>query len=146
MEWLKIAVRPSTLLRAVAALLWSSTSRHEEARREKNPDRARELRKEGDADAEAHNEMWEASHEGAVVHDESVTTKNNSAPTLVNHNKIGIPEKGRTRDIVIATILALSIMVNVVLGGLYLSSQRAVVDAYKDSKTQVSVKEDNDEE
>jgi len=144
MEWLKIAVRRSTLARAIEALLASSTNRHQEARQTRDKKRSLELRREGDADAEAHKEMWGASHEEAVVHNESVTASHNSAPTMVNHNKIGVGEK--SRDLIIATVLALSIMVNVVLAGLYLSSQRSVVDAYKDIKTQVWVRQDKDDE
>lgn len=89
MEWLKIAIRRNTLVRAVDALLASSTNRHEEARRTKDEKRALELRKEGDADAEAHNEIWGASHEGAVMHDSSV--RDNAGPVQIT--KIELPEK-----------------------------------------------------
>lgn len=66
----------------------------------------------------------------------------NTAPVQKNEMKIS----GSGRDLFWSTILALSIMVNVVLGGMYLSSQRTVADAYKDIKTQVWLRQDKDEE
>lgn len=62
MEWLRIMIRRTTLLRAVAALLFSSTARHEEARKEEDSERSASLRQEADADADAHNELWRVSH------------------------------------------------------------------------------------
>jgi hypothetical protein len=45
-----------------------------------------------------------------------------------------------------SVVLALSIMVNVVLFSMYLNAQHTVVDAYRDIKTQVWVRQDKDEE
>lgn len=109
MQWLKIAVRKSTLLRAIAALLSSSTARHEEARHTQDPKRALELRKEGDADAEAHNELWEADHGGAVVRNESVN--GNSAPTQIT--KIELPERvEKTVVWIIPTLITFTVIVS----------------------------------
>jgi hypothetical protein len=62
----------------------------------------------------------------------------------VNVNRFTLPKD--PREIVVAVVLALSIMVNVVMGGMYLISQREVADAYKDIKTQVWVRQDKEEE
>lgn len=66
----------------------------------------------------------------------------NTAP--VQQTRVTVPGAGR--DLFWGTVMALSIMVNVTLGGMYLSSQRTVADAYKDIKTQVWVRQDKDEE
>jgi len=62
----------------------------------------------------------------------------------VNKFKLALPKDAR--DILIAIVMALSIMTNVVIGGLYFESQRTVADAYKDIKTQVWVHQDKEEE
>lgn len=62
----------------------------------------------------------------------------------VNVNRFTLPKD--PREIVVAVIMALSIMVNIVLGGMYLTSQREVADAYRDIKTQVWLKQDKEEE
>jgi hypothetical protein len=58
----------------------------------------------------------------------------------VNVNRFTLPKD--PREIMVAVVLALSIMVNVVMGGLYLNSQRMVADAEKDLKTQVWLRDD----
>lgn len=141
--WLRIIVRHATLLRAIAALLSSSTARHEEARREKEERRAAELRHEGDADAMAHNELWQTLHGGAIVRNESVS--NNTAP--VQQMRVDLP--GTVTAVVpgwLWGVIGVSALLNVVLGAMYLNSQRTVADAYKDIKTQVWVRQDKDEE
>jgi hypothetical protein len=66
--------------------------------------------------------------------------------THIQDNRQTVTLSKGARDLVIATVMALSILVNVVLFGWYLDSQRTVADAYKDLKTQVWVRQDKDEE
>jgi hypothetical protein len=62
----------------------------------------------------------------------------------VNVNRFTLPKDAR--ELIIAVVVAASILVNVVLFSLYFSTQRELADAYKDIKTQVWVKQDKDEE
>lgn len=107
MEWLKIVVRRSTLLRAIAALLWSSSTRHEEARRESDLGRSQQLREEAEGDATAHNELWNTHHGSAVMHDESIG--GNSGPVQVTK----LAPQATGRDLFWGVLLALSIAVNI---------------------------------
>lgn len=72
--------------------------------------------------------------------DDSVT--GNTAPIQVT--RLTLPKD--TRDLILATVTALSIATSIMMLCLYLSSQRDLEQAYKDIKTQVWVKQDKEEE
>lgn len=62
----------------------------------------------------------------------------------VNINRFTLPKN--SRDLILACVTATSIAVSIVIFLIYLSTARALADAYKDIRTQVWVKQDKDEE
>lgn len=62
----------------------------------------------------------------------------------VNVNRFSLPKDAR--ELILATVTALSISTSIIMLCLYLNSQRDLEQAYKDIKTQVWVKQDKEEE
>jgi hypothetical protein len=139
MEWLRLRMRRFWVYRVINLLRESETHEHDEARRD--PKASVAHRDQAEEDADIRRELTAQYYSrGALVHDESVN--NNAAPVQVT--KVSTPKT--SRDLIQGSVLALSVMVNVVLGAMYLSSQRTVTDAYKDIKTQVWLRQDKDDE
>jgi hypothetical protein len=81
--------------------------------------------------------------EGCIDASQVTTTSAPNSPIAKAEARI---EGEKVKGWVNSVVLALSIGVNIVLFVMYLESQRAVADAYKDIKTQVWVKQDKEEE
>lgn len=75
--------------------------------------------------------------------DASVTSSGTNSPVVSARATV---EGEKVKGWVTNVMLAISIIVNILLFSMYLDSQRTVVDAYKDIKTQVWVRQDKDEE
>lgn len=81
--------------------------------------------------------------EGCVDSSQTTSTCAPNSPIAKAEARV---EGERVKGWVNSVVLALSVMVNVVLFSMYLTSQHAVESAYRDAKTQVWVRQDKEEE
>jgi len=144
MERIWVWLRYKTIAKAIEALLKAGDDEHELGRISSGA-RADEHRAEAEEFHAAKSDLWSAQHKLDQTpmkncSDESV--HGNSAPIQIT--RFSLPKDAR--ELIIGTVVAISIVVNIVIFALYQSTQRDLADAYKDIKTQVWVKQDKEEE